>query len=267
MNMSNQLTQPKGPMNYEEFEAMLRNHPHKAPGDEEIIDLILTVSKYSQSNPPPNLKETREWRRAQNQLIRELQSLENLANSSHPEFAEAKNYILGVMSTRLRELKLFEGRSIQANLAVFLNNIGQLKYRKIELYRQDPKKPDSLDRPVGESGQTLADSETAKPPETWTQPMLPWDKLIQQETKTAAEILQQIRDQVEADPGKKLRNCHLKKCPACNAQVVIIKHKLGKQTLDSLAADFGQPIGTVRAFWTRRVFPMLKEIAAQYYQD
>lgn len=266
MNTSNQLTEPKEPMNYEEFEAMLRNHPHKAPGDEDFIDLILTVSKYSQSNPPPNLKEKQKWRRAQNQLILKLQSLEKLANSSDPEFAEAKNYILGIMSTRLRELKLFEGRSIQANLAVFLNNIGQLKYQKIILYREDAKKPESLDRPVGESGKTLADSETAQPPETWTRPMLPWEELIQQETKTAAEILQQIRDHVEADPEEKLRNCHLQKCPACNAQVVIIKHKLGGQTIDSLAAEFDQRKGTVRSFWTRRVFPMLKEIAAQYSQ-
>lgn len=264
MNVSNQLTQPKGPMNYPEFEAILRNHPDKAPGDEEFIDLILTVSQYSQWNPPPNLKEKQKWRRAQNQLILKLQSLENLAHSSHPEFAEAKNFILGVMSTRLRELRLFEGRSIQANLAVFLNNIGQLKYQKIILYRQDTQKPDSLDLPVGESRQTLADSETAQPPETWTRPMVPWDILIQQETKTAAQILQHIRDHVEADPGEKLRKCHLQKCPACNAQVVIIKHKLEKQTLDSLAAEFGQPIGTVRAFCTRRVFPILKKIAAQY---
>lgn len=266
MNISNQLTEPKEPMNYKEFEAMLRNHPHKAPGDSEYIDLILTVTKYSQSNPPPNLKEKQKWRRAQNQLIGKLQSLEKLANSSDPEFAEAKNYILGVMSTRLMELRLFEGRSIQANLAVFLNNIGQLKYQKIELYRQQKKKPESLDRPVGESGQTFADSEAAQPPETWTRPLLPWEELIQQETQTAAEILQQIRDHVEADPGNKLRNCNLQKCPPCNAQVVILKHKLGKQTLDSLAAEFGQPKGTVRAFWTRKVFPMLKAIAAQYSQ-
>ena len=255
-------------MNYEEFEAMLRNHPHKAPGDEDFIDLILMVSKYSQSNPPPNLKEKQKWRRAQNQLIGKLQSLENLAHSSHPEFAEAKNYILGIMSTRLRELKLFEGRSIQANLAVFLNHIGQLKYQKIILYKQDAKKPESINNPIFESGQTLEDMETAQPPlETWTRPMLPWEILIQQETKTAAHILQHIRDHVEADPGEKLRKCHLQKCPACNAQVVIIKHKLGRHKLDSIAAEFNQPIGTVRAFCTRRVFPMLKKIAAQYSQD
>ena len=242
--------------------------------DENLRQLIETVRQH----PKHSLR----WRKAMNQLLMEIQQLPGLAKSHHPDYYEVLDDTLLKLAEEIQE---FEPKhsSIETSLVAWINVKLRLKYEVRDLHfqtitssknRANPKgakeefnaqirkQPLSLDIPIGEEGgETFGSQLPGKSHGNFweLQSAIAEDQKEQENARIGIKIKQYI----EQDPEKNLRNCHPRAHPNCNCQILskrlLLKYPPDKMV--DIARDLKVNYNTLNWHWKNRGIPLLQEIA------
>jgi hypothetical protein len=78
-----------------------------------------------------------------------------------------------------------------------------------------------------------------------------------------SNLLDQIRQWVEADHTKALRRTYIRDRTDVNAQVLILKRLPPETNWQSLSQEYALPISTLSSFYQRKCIPLLKEFYEQ----
>lgn len=245
---------PTFSMNLNGWEADVDATIATAMDDENLLRELLKQATQ------PNLSD-RNRRLALNRLLYHVMQLPGLIQSTHPDYTFAFNRTLEWFCQHLHE---FEPRfpSWEKSLVAWLN--GYLRWRIGDLYRRDwrqLKKQVSLDAP------TCFDIN----PTTYLEQL--------SETKPSLSVLEhyieagQIRERyervhsfrkyLEADPDKIFRQCHPRKAPHCNCQVLAKRLLLKEPSarLSTLARVYNVNYQTLNSHWKKKCLPLLQEAA------
>jgi hypothetical protein len=153
---------------------------------------------------------------------------------------------------------------IRQNFVRWFNRI--LKNKIIDMYRQLPSQPLSLDTPINEQ-----EGETNYLTQVPEQTLTGLDNLIvQEQKKTTQSIGRNLWQYIEEDPERKLQNCHPRNHPKANCQE-LAKRSLLKDPPDSLtgiATELNVNYQTLNSHNKRHCYPLLREIARRFgYQQ
>lgn len=201
-----------------------------------------------------------EWKQAMNQLLLELQQSPEIIKSSHPDYSEALHKTWEWLSRRIREFKPRQ-TSTRMSLINWVN--GYLRFRIRDLYAPDPP---SLDAPVGtdDPNTTLLDTVVGT---VWQQPTLDQlDQLIaqeqQQQTVCGGQLLKQ---RIQQDPGRHLRNCYPRQHPDCHCHFLVQKRLIQEPPLTFVALAEILKMDKVKLtnHWYGRCLPCLQRMANQ----
>ena len=240
---------------------------------EELLSNLISIVCQQQKN-------TLAWRKAMNQLLREIQQLPGLASSSHPDYQEALDDTLMRLATEIHE---FEPNpdAVEKSLVTWINYKLRLKYEvknlqssyqsrskksiktaNLEYKEQVRKHPLSLDVPIGgEGNQTFRDLILSQEPTTiWEQQALIAEEQKKQQN---SRIGIKLKTYIERDPDSSLRNCHPRNHPHCNC-LVLSQRLLLKYPPDKLAAiakDLQINYHTLNWHWKNKGLPLLQAIA------
>lgn len=225
--------------------------------DERLRQLIATVCERP--------KGSREWHKALNQLLSDIQNLPKLERSNHPEYPEVVNDTLLLVGEKIQEFQPSSSSSISNSLAAWINYKLRHYYRVRELYQNAPTNSISIDHQTSTEvgSRDLAKSLSDPYPSTiWELE----DEIQQwQQQQTIESIGKNVWQYIEQDPEGKLRNCHPRKCPECNCQL-LSQRLLLKNPPDKLAdivREYGVNDQTLRSHWRLKGIPLLQEIATE----
>lgn len=221
--------------------------------DEQLRDLIQRVHQ----------AETKLQRRlALNALLRKLQNLPGLLQSSHQDYAIALNQTWDWVCHHLDRFNA-EEEDVAKNLKNWVN--AYLKWRMHDLLKPDHYF--SLDDPVSEDA-TRADlivEPDARKGEHFFLDLL--DREIEaDQIEKRQNLAQKIAQYVMDDPDRRLRDCHARGKPACNAQFLALRLCL-KQPPDKLPAiadELQMSYQTVHSHWKRRCKPLLVKLTEEF---
>jgi len=217
--------------------------------DERLSTLIAQVRQ--------NPAQSRKWRTAMNQLLREIQQLPKLKESTHPNYPEALNLTLEWVS---REITQFEQRqpSISTSLSNWVN--GYLGWRIQDLYSPKKNAPISLDALIAVDAGAITRVEQLP---DFTLSGL--DGMIESAQKeTIQRIGLELELYIEQDPEENLRNSYPRSYPECNCQFLSLRRvfKDPPDKFQDLAEELKVKYTTLNSHWKRKCEPLLQEIAS-----
>jgi hypothetical protein len=242
--------------------------------DAHLRRLIETV----QQQPKSSLH----WRKAMNQLLRELQHLPGLAKSTHPDYAAVLNDTWMALGDAIQE---FEPRqeSLESSLTAWINLKLRLKFKVRELHApptaansaraksrsaiadfkaQARKTPLSLDAPIGADDNSRFGDQLPTPSACtlWElEDEIRQEQARQQRTRIGLEL----QHYIQTDPDEKLRQCHPQAHPDCHCQMLglrlLLKHPPDR--LANIAREYSINYHTLNWHWKNRGIPLLQAIA------
>ena len=243
--------------------------------DEKLQKLITKVCDNSDF-------ESTKRRRDMDRLLLQLQRLPGLIKYSHPLYMEALNSTLMWVSKNIHNFQPQPHLSIRTSLEKWINNY--LRWRIKDLYLNQVAEPltltlslnttinDNLEEPLTLSLDTILSNNSEESLTLLEQlsnnslnssNVSGIDSYIEkQRNQKIQEIAEKLERYVEADPEQILQNCHPRKHPNCNCQVLcqklLFQHPPDK--LANISRELNITYDLLRAFWKRKCLPLLKEI-------
>jgi hypothetical protein len=221
--------------------------------DEQLRNLIDEVCRYSEASP--------ERQKALNRLLVVIQQLPGLYRSSHQDYPQALNQTWEWVSRKIGE---FEPRppSVQQSLVTWIN--GYLKWRIKDLYAPENQDSISLDRPINN---TESDQRTLLdwlPDSQFTTPTLDLleIKIVQIQEAERQRLGQQVRQYIELDEERKLRDSHPRKHSECNCQLLAKRLLLQEpsQRIADVAREFNVSNQTLYSHWKNNCLRFCKTL-------
>ncbi|MGK7874826.1 MAG: hypothetical protein AB4426_16450 [Xenococcaceae cyanobacterium] len=161
-----------------------------------------------------------------------------------------------------KQTEKFDGKIIPGNKGEITYQFETGKVRQsaqIELNRAITSNRIEADATLGEDGKTLANVIYSDGQSFWS--TLEQIKQAYPEVKT---IGQKLRDYIEADSEKRLKNSYPRSQPDCNCQILILRCLPGFQDNQSSFSDVARESNVNRqalqSLWERHCFPLLCEI-------
>lgn len=226
--------------------------------DEQLLrNLIDEVCRY----PDP----CRERQKALNRLLIAIQQLPGVYKSSHQDYPQALNRTWEWVSCKIGE---FEPRppSVQQSLVTWIN--GYLKWRIKDLYALDNQYSISLDQSINNQDgdqRTLLDQ---LPDSQFTTPSLDLleIKIVQIQEAERQRLGQQVRQSIEQDKKRKLRDSHPRKHPECNCHLLTKRLLLQQppQKIADIAREFNVSNQTLYSHWKNNCIPLLQDIGRNF---
>ncbi|MBP0016105.1 MAG: hypothetical protein J7647_00955 [Cyanobacteria bacterium SBLK] len=222
------------------------------------------------------------WRKAMNRLLLEIQNLQGLTQSTHPDYPAVLNDILLRLTEEIHEFEP-QHSSLTASLVAWIELKLRLKYAVRDLHRsprsrarttpktikeefreQSRKKPLSLDTPVAsEAGETFRDRLSSPLDNFWE---LQAEIEREQQQQKHVRIGLKLQDYIERDPEGKLQGCHPKAYPYCHCQMLsqrlLLKHPPDR--LAQIAKEFQIKYHTLNWHWHNKALPLLRSIAIEF---
>ncbi len=229
----------------------------KTAVDEQLRNLIDEVCRYPDPSP--------ERQKALNRLLIVIQQLPGIYKSSHPDYAEALNLTWEWVSRKIGEFKPRES-SVQQSLVTWIN--GYLKWRVRDLYAKDNQYSVSLDRPISndEGDQTTLLDQI--PDRQFTTPTLDLleVKILQIQEAQRQRLGQQLRQYIEQDEERKLTDCHPRKHPECNCQLLARRLLLQEppERIADISREFDVSNQTLYSHWKNNCLPLLQDIGRKF---
>ena len=204
-----------------------------------------------------------ERRKALNRLIIIIQQFPGIYKSSHQDYPEALNKTWEWVCRKICDFQPHSS-SIQQSLTQWIN--GYLKWRIKDLYVSDSKYTISLDRPLSNNEDNdktsildiIADTNS----HSTTLNLL--DLRIAQIQKRDRQCWgERIKQYIERDEMGELKNCHLKRNPECNCQLLAISLLLHQphHKIADIARQLNSSDQTVYSHWKRKCLPLLRKIS------
>ena len=225
--------------------------------DEQLRNLIDEVCRYSDPSP--------ERQKALNRLLVVIQQHPGIYRSSHQDYPQALNQTWEWVSRKIGE---FEPRppSVQQSLVTWIN--GNLKWRIKDLYAPENQDSISLDRPINN---TESDQRTLLdwlPDSQFTTPTLDLleIKIVQIQEAERQRLGQQVRQYIELDEERKLRDSHPRKHSECNCQLLAKRLLLQEpsQRIADVAREFNVSNQTLYSHWKNNCLPLLQDIGRNF---
>ena len=214
-----------------------------------------------QHNPEQSL----ERRKALNRLLIIIQQFPDIYKSSHQDYPEALNKTWEWVCRKICDFQPHSS-SIQKSLTQWIN--GYLKWRIKDLYMSDSKYTISLDRPLSGNEDNdnykasmldiLADSNS----QSISLNLLDL-KIAQIQTQDRQCWGERIKQYIEQDEMNELKNCHLKRNPECNCQLLAISLLLQQppHKIADIARQLNSSNQTIYSHWKRKCLPLLRKIS------
>ncbi len=221
--------------------------------DEQLRSLIDEVCRYPDPSP--------ERQKALNRLLLVVQQLPGIYKSFHPDYPEALNLTWEWVSRKIGEFKA-RSPSVQQSLVTWIN--GYLKWRVRDLYAQDNRYLISLDRPIGndEGNQTSLLEQLPDPQFTAPTLDLLEVKIVQIQEAERQRVGQQVKQYIEQDVNGELTDCHPRKYPQCNCQLLATRLLLQTppQRIADISREFNISNQTLYSHWKSNCLPLLQDI-------
>lgn len=221
--------------------------------DEKLKSLIAQIR---QSSPESELR-----RKVFDRLVREIQRLPGLANSSHPYYLEALNQ---TWQWLFDNIESFSPRtnSISESLLKWIN--GYLYWRIKDLYLRDRSLPVSLDAPVGQNieGKTLLETLSQTSFDTLNLSGLDAE-IDRDQAETKQRIGLELELYIEKDPKDRLKNSYPRTATKCNCQLLALRILIKEppEKIAQIARELEVKYTTIDSHWKRKCQPLLREIA------
>lgn len=224
------------------------------PDDSQLLELIEQVKKHPSGSP--------KRQKAFHKLLLAVQKLPGIRKSSHPNYQSA---LCLTWEWFFKNIDEFEPQNddVARSLEIWIN--GYLYWRIKDLYSPE-RQYESLDQPLGnEENRTL--NETISNEDALIPSLDGLEGYIEQLQKEKTQrIGLAVEQYIEKDPDNKLKNCHPKENPHCNAQL-LAKRILLKEPPDKLkaiATELDIKYQTLVSHWKRKVLKLLQEIAIEF---
>lgn len=225
---------------------------------QDLVQLIENTRRYPQGSP--------KRQRALHKLLLVVQKLPKLKKSNHPNYLDALNL---TWEWFIKNIDKFEYdpnslELVERRLTHWIN--GYLGWRIRDLYTSDDKyKYNSLDEPIGddEDNRTLGD--TISDTQNNRNKNITQDIIENEQQEKIQRIGLKVESYIENDPDNKLKQCHPKENPKCNAQV-LAQRMLLKEPPDKLkpiSREMDIKYQTLVSFWKRKGLPLLQEIVIE----
>ncbi len=200
---------------------------------------------------------------ATNRLLTLLQRLPGLARSVHPDYLEALDRTWEWVGRNICTFKPRANLSLQESLVKWVN--GYLYWRIRDLPGVETPNQMRLDRIIGQEAGSKTTrleqlSETGLKPPT----LSGLDGQVDaQKQQAIQQIVLSLEQYIEADPDGLLRNCHPRKHPDCNCQVlsqrVLLKYPPDR--FADISRDLGINYQTLKSHWEKKCKPLLQKLA------
>lgn len=227
---------------------------------QDLVQLIENARRYPQGSP--------KRQRALNQLLLVVQKFPEFKKSSHPNYLDALNRTWEYL---MKNIDKFEYNPnlpelVKRGLIKWLNKY--LGWRINDLYSPDSKYKniDSLDKPIGDNqdSRTLIDTISSKDSFIPTLDVIE-EYIDKEQQKKIQRIGLKVESYIENDPDNKLKQCHPKDKPQCNAQILAqrIFLKEPPDKLKPISREMDINYQTLNSFWKRKGEPLLREIVTE----
>jgi hypothetical protein len=233
--------------------------------DLELRSLMTTVHQHPQPGP--------ERRKALHRLLRRVQNLPGILKSPHQNYPEALNRTWEWVCKNIDQFQVGPDFS-SAQLVKWLN--GYLCWRIRDLYPDDNRYV-SMDAfyAFGEDLEhTLADRiyDRDGQPRIFNSAQGIWgtnlvDQLIEQIHSTEQQRLaEKLIEYIKQDPDERLRSCHPRQYPNCNAQFLTLRLLLQAPPIRLVDISREHQINyqALNSHWKRKCLPLLQAIAQEF---
>jgi len=206
-------------------------------------------------------RESLEWRQAINRLLIELQNSPELLKSRHSLYFEALDKTWEYVIENIHKFKPKPDIPISESLMKWVQ--GYLVWRIRDLYRQKGSKfnLDDVINPDSENPITLLDKLSEN---VFNPPRLSGlDAYLENKRQeNIVTIWQKFETYIFKDPETFLRNCHPKKRPDCNCQLLSIKRLFTDppEKFTNIARERNINNQALNSHWKRKCLPLLQKI-------
>ena len=223
--------------------------------DEQWRELITRICKNQ------DLKSARR-RKDLTLLLIKLQQLPGILKSSHSLYLKALNQTWQWVVQSICRFEQQPNLSMQESLVRWIN--GYLYWRIHDLYLNQANSDLSLNYPINDNSENpstlleqISDSGFGTPKLTGIDGYI--EQLRQQEM---LEIWERFEDYVHQDPQNKLQNCHPKKYPNGNCQILCEKllFKDPPEKFSNISRELEINYQALVSHWKRKCLPLLQSI-------
>lgn len=224
---------------------------------QELIQLIEKVRSQPQGSP--------KRQKALSKLLLEVQKLPNLKSSSNPNYPDALNRTREWFAKNIDRFE-YEPEEVEKHLTNWIN--GYLGWRIKDLYTSDRAyEESSMDQPVHNDESSRTQQDTISNEDALIPRLDGLEGYIENlQKQNIQRIGLEVESYLENDPDNRLKQCHPKEKPDCNAQVLAqrIFLKEPPDKLKAIAREFDIKYQTLVSFWKRKGLPLVQEIATQF---
>ena len=225
--------------------------------DQQLLTLIESICVDAISNLEGQ-------RIATDRLLRQLQRLPGLFRSAHPDYLEALNRTWEWVSRSICTFRPRAHLSPQESLVKWVNSY--LYWRIRDLPGVEVPGQSRLDRLISKDtgDKTTQLDQLADTP--FGMPTLnSLDAYLEgHQQQKIEQIVLSLEHYIELDPDKLLQDCHPRKHPECNCQVlsqrVLLKYPPDR--FADISRDLGVNYQTLKSHWEKKCKPLLQKIVA-----
>ncbi|WP_426546155.1 hypothetical protein [Dapis sp. BLCC M126] len=225
--------------------------------EEQLQELITRICEN------PDLQSAKR-RKDIERLLRELQQLSGLIQSSHLLYLEALDQTWLWVSNHICNFERQPNLSIKESLKNWIN--GYLKRRIQDLYINQAKQQHdelSLDIPIHENSENPLTFLEQLSDNSFNAPTLSGiDSYIEKCRNINIQVaLDNLEHYVEEDPEHIFQNCHPRKNPNCNCKFLCQKlvFQYPPDTFANISRELEINYDTLRSFWKRKCLPLLQQ--------
>lgn len=223
---------------------------------QELIQLIEKVRSQPQGSP--------KRQKALSKLLLEVQKLPNLKSSDHPKYPDALNRTWEWFAKNIERFE-YEPEEVEKQLTNWIN--GYLGWRIKDLYTPDDAYQPSADEPFPDNDDNRTRQDTISNEDALIPTLDGLEGYIENlQKQNIQRIGLEVELYLENDPDNRLKQCHPREKPDCNAQVLAqrIFLKEPPDKLKAIAREFDIKYQTLVSFWKRKGLPLVQEIATQF---
>lgn len=223
---------------------------------QDLVQLIENVRSQVESSP--------KRQKALHKLLSVVQKLPQLKKSNHLNYSDALSLTWEWFIKNIHRFE-YNPETVERQLTNWIN--GYLAWRIKDLYTSDDKyKYDSLDKTMGddEDNRTLGDTISNKDASIPNLGGLE-EYIKKEQLNEIQRIGLEVELYIENDPDDRLKQCHPKQNPRCNAQVLAQRMFLNESPdkLKPISIEMDINYQTLFSFWKRTGLPLVQQIVTE----